>query len=228
MTLQAFHPHQAPPDWVGDIKRKYFLRITDWLDQMWAVTHSPRVFMQEWATGKRETLNPMRFFAVSTAIVFLADRVGRFALHVPDHTMHKGFGWLNSSFGTTVFTLFMAAVMHVFMRGKDRAPLRASIAAVVFSSGTTTMLSILGWTLSAWLRVWLGHVPLWTMNGAQMPYPVLLLSYVGFGWNIATLAGVHRVSWWRPVIALLLFWFTFIMSSGVIAFFLLRYGIWKP
>jgi hypothetical protein len=193
-----------PPNWVSDVRRKYRLRITDWAVQSWAMTVAPRRFMEEWATGQREALNPLRFLAVGAALEIVAERVSRWYLHLPrpDTTW---VGWITSSFGVTVFTVLMAAIMHAVLRLKSRAPLRSSIAATIFStSGPGTLLCLLSWGGSCTYYAVFKRIPIMSSAGMTFPWPVYLASMAPFfAWTVAALTGVHAVRWWWGLLAVL-------------------------
>jgi hypothetical protein len=203
-----------PPDWIQDIRRKYTLRVADWLSQAWALTVSPRRFMEAWASGQRETLNPLRFFAVGTALTYFVDRGGRRVLHLPSLPNSGVMGMMTTHLGVTVMVLLYGVVMHAVLRLRSRAPLRSTLAAIVFASaGPGAFLAVLGWVVSGAIFFLRGSVPLHEVvqGGAPLhesqaiayPWPVLIDSYLSFVWTIATLAAAHRCRWWWPVLAFL-------------------------
>jgi hypothetical protein len=193
----------AHPDWFREVRRKYTLRLTDWATQAWAITVAPHRFLADWVGGRRDALNPLRFFAVGTALMFLVDRGGRKLLHIAPAPSQGLLGVINSSTGSTALVFLGATLLHVVLRLRSKAPLRSSVAAVLFThAGPGAFLSILGWLLSAAIHVVQGHVSGALYNGAFTPWPVIGLDFVGFGWVVAALVGVHRVRWWWSVLAL--------------------------
>jgi hypothetical protein len=202
---QGEAPVELPaPDWVSDVRRKYRLRITDWVTQAWAMTVAPHRFMAEWATGRREALNPLRYLAVGTAVKFLAERGARWVMHL-ESSEKTWVSWLRSSFGVTVTLILFGLMMHVVLRLRSRAPVRSTVAAIIFSSaGPGVFGHVLAWLVSIAIYL-VGHrVPCYAPQGTPpYPYPVLGITYFGYLWLTAALSGVHRVRWWWALAALL-------------------------
>jgi len=201
--LEVGAPIVLPPDWIQDIRRKYTLRITDWISQSWALTRSPYVFMEEWSTGTRETLNPLRFFAVGATITFLSSRAARSLMHIAPLPDSGWRGFAGSYGGQLLLNALMASLMHVVLRFRSHAPLRSTLAASAFaSSGPSTLLLLVGWIVSLAIYVARGRVALVDSGGTPWPWPVLVVTIASFGWTFAILAGAHRVRWWWSVIAI--------------------------
>jgi hypothetical protein len=224
LPLPIPEPALDPPDWVRALLRKYKLRITDWMTQAWAMTLSPRRFMEEWATGRREALTPTRFLAVSLGLSLLIDRAGRYLFHV--HQAADGVGaWLSSSSaGLTAAMFVFGAMTHVTLRLKSKQPLRSSVAALFFATGPGTLIAFVGWLITAALYVTIRHVPTFERDPAT-PIPVSVLGIVHVAWSVAALAGVHRVRWWWPAVAMVaipLFFGVVGLIIGVLAAFTMR------
>lgn len=199
------------PDWVRELARKYKLRVIDWTTQSWALLVAPHRFMEEWASGRREALAPTRFYAFGTAITVLVQRVGMWICH----TKQVESTWWRSAMHSVFFSIAVAAVMgactHLLLRKRSKAPLRATVAAQMFTTaGPQVFLVALGWLVSC---VWFslhGSVPMVNAGSAgtgyeavQVPIPASLGPTIAYGWSVAALAGVHRVRWWRALLAML-------------------------
>lgn len=185
-------PETRAPDWIGDIKTKYRLRLSDYFSQALAVGRHPRRFMREWASGTRETLNPLRFYAVGTAISFGADRVGRWALHVPANATTGLGGFLQSSYGGMLVYVAMAALSHLLLPRRTREPFRVTLAAGIFASaGPGALAMAFGWCLTALLYLVTGRVALLSGGGVSTPWAVLLPTYATFLYCGLCMAGAH-------------------------------------
>jgi hypothetical protein len=206
-----------PPDWIQDIRRKYTLRLTDWVTQAWAVTIAPRRFMEEWAAGQRETLNPLRYFAVGTTFSYFADRGSRRVLHIPNPPQSGFIAWMYTHFGITLMVLMFGVVMHGVLRLRSRAPLRSTLAALVFaSSGPGTFATLFAWVGTCALYLARGSAPMLVTGGVTWPWAVLICSYLSFAWTVATLAAVHRVRWWWPLLSLVILFMALIVVGVVV------------
>jgi hypothetical protein len=199
-----------PPPWITDIVRKYRLRITDWVSQAWLLTISPRRTLDEWATGKRELLNPLRFTAVGLGICLLLDKGGRWLCHIePSPTLH---GWqaYNQSFTHSsmgmVFSAFVGGtLMHPVLRWKSKAALRSTIAASLYANfGPGVFLTALSWLVCLGLFGFHHKIPLFvSTTGENMPWPSVVAAFLSGPWVVGGFSGAHRVRWWWSSLAYL-------------------------
>jgi hypothetical protein len=207
------------PDWIREAARKYTLRITDWASQTWMLIHSPQRFMNEWLVGTREALNPLRFLAVGTTVNLLADRGGRWLMHLPRLPHDGWFGWLSGSPGQMLNSVILGGLMHFFLRRWSKAPFRNTLAAAVFGlAGPGTACEVLGWLISGTIQAAHKQVPLLDKGGAMMPFPTLAAGIVGTAWMFLTIAAVHRMRWWAPLLAYLAASATFAVGGGTLWF----------
>jgi hypothetical protein len=197
-------PDGAPPDWIREARRKYTLRLRDWATQAWAMTHSPHRFMQEWMSGQREALNPLRFLAVGLAATFLVDKLFRRLLHLASPATDTPGGWLNTTTGTTLYVILCGAAIHGMLRWRSRAELRSSLAATMFAtSGPAALLSVAGWIVCLGIHLAHGNLHVIDTPAGPLPLVAMAVGILALGWPVAALAAVHRMRWWWPLLALL-------------------------
>jgi hypothetical protein len=198
-------PEERTPDWIREAARKYAFRIRDWAAQTWMLTHSPRRFVSEWTNGTREALNPLRFLAVGTTLMVLAERGARWVIHLAP-LAHEGWtGWLRGSIADMLSATVMGALMHIPLRFRSGATFRSSLGAVIFATGGPgAVATALGWLVCVALYLGFGHVPLFPhTEGTPVPLPVVFAGMLGSAWTALTMAAVHRVRWWIPFLALI-------------------------
>jgi hypothetical protein len=191
------------PDWVTEARSKYVLRIRDWLIQSWEVTRSPHRFMSEWAQGKREALNPLRFAAVGGALSYLLRWAASRILGEPKPL--EGLArWNTSSWGRFALVIVVAAVFHPLLALRSKAPFRATLAAVAFAlAGPAVFLSF---------AVYAVLVACWYLKFGT-PWDVRVLfcaSWAKLAWAAFAVAGAHRANsggpLWRSLLPSLLNW----------------------
>jgi hypothetical protein len=201
-------PLASLPDWVADIRRKYTLRGRDWLCQSWALLRAPHLFMQEWSEGRREALNPLRFFAFGTMLTLLMDRGGRALLHKVAFPSNDIRDAVRTSGGLVATVVVIAACMHLVLRTRSRIPFRGSLAATAYAfAGPGVFCHLFGWIVSAAIYFTHGTITVgqggWLVGGgSNWPWPIGIMTLLSFLWTVVAVAGVHRLRWWWGVIAL--------------------------
>jgi hypothetical protein len=204
------------PDWVGEMWRKYSGRIRDYFVQTAALCRRPASFMEEWVTGQREMLNPLRFmgigFLISLGVHFLKER-GVAGAAGPGSTA----GFILTHPALLQLTVLLVAIpTHGVMRlSGSRTPLRATLAASIFASlGPNLVLSTAAFLASALIQLFAGTpatIPVpaeqqatteLVLGSTANSWPYLLCYILQLVYSARTLTGVHRARWWWAVPAL--------------------------
>src|SRR3954471_1958909 len=119
------------PDWVGEIWRKYTTRVLDYFRQSFALLVGPGRFMEQWATGQRETLNPLRFMGLGIVLALTVRHLGERYVLGPASEIQNAAPLLKIPLVVDLNFLVLALPAHGVMRlGGSRAPLRATVAAI--------------------------------------------------------------------------------------------------
>jgi hypothetical protein len=205
---------------VAEVWGKYSTRVRDYAAQTWALTRHPSRFMTEWGEGRREALNPLRFATVGLLLSLAVRHLASRQVLGPPGPVGGLSAWLARPEAMHALILLTAVTAHPWMRlFGSRAPLRATVAAVVFAyTGPLVLLEVAAWASSlAWAQG-AGAVPLtaisaWAVGEAAVPFtyegythyptPVMGAFAVGYVYLLGTLGGVHRTSWWKALLAVL-------------------------
>jgi hypothetical protein len=194
---------KAARDWMANAGQQTVKTVRRWAVQAWLLAQTPQQFASEWASGKRQALNPLRFLAVGGAVAILGEQAARLASGLP--TERGWQGWLNGSLGQILHVAVLGALMHLVLRrvSKTPAPFATSFGAVLFAVGGPGVLcSFPGWAATILLHLRGAAVPqISTHTGLTLPVPVLAASVFGLAWMLATTAAVHGVRWWRSLVA---------------------------
>jgi hypothetical protein len=172
-----------------------------------AVSLRPAAFAAEWREGTRDALNPLAFLA--TALAFSSPptlAVSHFAgLQEQGGSLWDAF--LADQVAPYVQYVLLGIFAHGFLRllgGSQR--LLATVAIALFVAGGPAMAIDL---LTLPLDVTLGHVAASAESASNFALQVLTVASIA-GANLAFfvifalgLAGLHRLRWWRPALALL-------------------------
>ena len=204
----------ATPNWLVEARRTYVLRVTDWFVQSWALTRNPARFANEWAAGTRTTLNPVRFLAVGGAVYYLVDRATRLAIHAPVLPSY-------SSYFRQLYLLLFAGVIHLMLKLRSHAPFRATLGAVAFSmGGSSVWFKIAGSSVTfAWFRI-AGSVPNFgSAPELASPAPLVVAYFFSVAWTALAVMGAHRLrALWAAVVVA-------VAVAGVVAVAFLARGL---
>lgn len=201
------------PDWVGEIWRKYSTRVKDYFGQSFTLLRHPRQFMEEWATGQREALNPVRFLGLGFLLAITARHLGERYLLGPALEFQGLTTILKTPLGVELVFLTLALPAHGVMRlSGSRAPLSATVAAVVFAfMGPVILLQAFGWLVSALLMGATGSIPLVELKAgfitrlyrhSAYPWPLMVANWLALIYCTLTIAGAHRKRWGWGALAL--------------------------
>jgi hypothetical protein len=214
-------PAEAPgsvavgtPDWVGDIWRKYTTRVLDYFRQSFALLVSPGRFMEAWATGQREALNPLRFMSLGILLALTVRHLGERYVLGPTAEVQVPASLLKLPLVVDLVFLVLALPAHGVMRlAGSRAPLRATVAAVIFAfMGPVILMQVFGWVISGLFLVLTGSPPLmelkegvsWRLyRHSAYPWPIIAANTVALFYFVRALAGVHRARWGWAVLAVI-------------------------
>ncbi|MFL5346699.1 MAG: hypothetical protein ACJ8AT_18110 [Hyalangium sp.] len=205
---------ESPPDWVRDIWRKYTRRVLDYFRQSFALLVGPRRFMEQWATGQRETLNPLRFMGLGIVMALTTRHLGERYVLDPASEIQNVAPLLKIPLVVDLIFLVLALPAHGVMRlSGSRAPLRATVAAIIFTAtGPLVLMHIVGWLLSGLCLVLTGSAPLMEIKAglssrlyrhSAYPWPIIFANMVALFYFVRAIAGVHRARWGWALLALL-------------------------
>jgi hypothetical protein len=202
------------PDWVGEIWHKYSTRVLDYFRQAFSLLRGPGRFMEEWATGQREALNPLRFLGLGFLLSLTARHLGEWSLVDPSLKVQGPTSIIGTFFGAELIFVVLALPMHGVMRlSGSRAPLSATAAAIIYAfMGPVVLLQALGWLASALLLLITGSVPLFPLKPgvavrvigySAYPWPLMVSNWLSLVYCVRALAGVHRGRWGWAIVALI-------------------------
>jgi hypothetical protein len=215
VVAQPFLAANSPPDWVSDIWRKYITRVLDYFHQSFALLVGPRRFMEQWATGQRDTLNPLRFMGLGILLAVTTRHLGERYVLGPASEIQNVAPLLRIPLVVDLIFLVLALPAHGVMRlTGSRAPLRATVAAVIFAfTGPLVLMHIFGWLLSGLLLALTGSTPLMEVKAglssrlyrhSVYPWPIIVANMVALFYFARALAGVHRARWGWTLLALII------------------------
>jgi hypothetical protein len=177
-------------------------RVRDWTLQSWAFLVSPRRFMEEWSTGRRDAMDPLAFLAAGSAVKALLMRYGGkiVPFQLPSNAAEE---WISSSLRSTVMLFIFGAMAHLVLRRHSRAPFRSTVAAVAYTlGGPGALIACAAWAVAIALH-FLGVDTTVTFFQARVPAPLIVAGHLPHVWTLFALAGVHRVGWRRLALATL-------------------------
>jgi len=201
------------PDWVGEIWRKYSTRVLDYFRQAFTLLVRPGRFMEEWATGQREALNPLRFLGLGFLLALTARHLGEQYLLGPALEAQSLTSVLKTPLGVELVFLTLSLPAHAVMRlSGSRAPLSATLAAFIFTfMGPVILLQAGAWLISALLLLITGSLPLYELKvgfatrlyrHSAYPWPLMVANWVALIYCVRAIAGVHRKRWGWAFLAL--------------------------
>lgn len=217
----------SPPDWVTDIWRKYTTRILDYFRQSFALLTSPRQFMEQWVTGQREALNPLRFMGLGLLIAITTRHLGERYVLDPATELQNVAPLLKIPLVVDLVFLVLALPAHGIMRlTGSRTPLRATVAAIIFAAtGPLVLMHVAGWLLSGLCLVLTGSAPLMMIKAGLSsrlyrhtvyPWPIIVANMVVLFYFVRALAGVHRARWGWALLALLVAHVVFVPCISIL------------
>lgn len=201
------------PDWMGEIWRKYFTRLKDYFLQAFTLLVRPGRFMEEWATGQREALNPLRFLGLGFLLIITARHLGERYLLGPALEAQNLTSVLRSPLGVELVFLTLALPTHAVMRlSGSRATFSATLAAFIFTfMGPVVLLQVGAWLISGLFMLLTGSLPLFELKAgfaarlyrhSAYPWPIMVANWVALIYCVRAIAGVHRKRWGWAFLAL--------------------------
>ncbi|MEQ1501003.1 MAG: hypothetical protein ABMB14_02180 [Myxococcota bacterium] len=183
---------------------------------VYAATVRPRVFARGWMDGTVNAANPLALYAFALAVIVPIDRLG--------HTLALGKGadpplvWeLLGDVAGRFNLMVLGALFHLCIKVfGGRGSLRATVGMLLLVLGGPLMVSeVLGWTLTAIWWGWTGAFPAFPtapppaglnptpVGGWSTQSWIVMLSTLPMPVYVAlTMAEVHRLRWWRVLLAL--------------------------
>jgi hypothetical protein len=201
------------PDWVGESWRKYSTRLRDYFLQAFTLLVRPGRFMEEWATGQREALNPLRFLGLGFLLIITARHLGERYLLGPALEAQSLTSVLKTPLGVELVFLTLSLPTHAVMRlSGSRATLSATLAAFIFTfMGPVVLLQVGAWLISGLLVLITGSLPLYELKvgfatrlyrHSAYPWPLMVANWVALIYCVRAIAGVHRKRWGWAFLAL--------------------------
>ncbi len=170
------------PDWVSD--SKIVQEAQSWARTFRAIINSPRQFAEAWAAGQRpEAMNPLTFFAISLALSTTVGPILRTAYGLEAAPLGS-----YQTLANYAVALYVTLFFHFVAFRKSGLPMRVTLGAVLFASGSFTVLGSLAISASTFLGA--------VLLGASVSRAREWLAIVTIPWSVfATallVAGVHR------------------------------------
>ena len=199
----------AEPAWLADAVRKTKDELRRFVETAWACTRHPAQFASEWASGTRQTLNPVGFLATSAAILgpwrnlFL-----RWSALLPaDASL---LGQLYESIQPFILYAALGFLCHPVLRlAGSRRRLSSTVAIALYvGGGPAAAAELVQWPMILLLKrtlgiTWIGPRELHSPLAVLFALFFVLAFLVYFVVFARGLAGLHGLRWFWPVIALL-------------------------
>lgn len=201
------------PDWVGETWHKNKSRLLGYFHQAFTLLVRPGRFMEEWATGQREALNPLHFLGLGFLMIITARHLGERYLLGPALEAQSLTSVLKTPLGVELVFLTLSLPTHAVMRlSGSRATLSATLAAFIYTfMGPVVLLQVGAWLLSGLLVLITGALPLYELKEgfvtrlyrhSAYPWPLMVANWVALIYCVRTIAGVHRKRWGWAFLAL--------------------------